>query len=455
MQIAIFLCATIALASYFCKKMPLKEGKKIFYAFLFAYILRIVLSFILYKAGIARGYEGFFLGLDDYYTGKLSIEIADHWRAYGLSLPSHFGVGITDVSLILHKNMAREIYDAGILFISNNSVALLLFVNCFFGAAGTFVLYKLSRIFFNEKISFLSACIFAVWPSIVFWSTVNLREAPVTFVILIVVLYAARVLRREKFSKNTIPDSIILLAALFLLYALLRPVAYLAAALFVFALFIRGLQLLRGGVKTAMKCLAAAALVIIIATPLLFSEKSAVIKAKNFLQTEIGTLGEALTDPVKALEISRKARIISAPGTPSYEKGEMTRGKSSIMPDLHIQSYADFFMFLPLSPIIGIFYPLPWQANSLMAFAAVPEMLLWYALLPFFLRGVYLSFRFKKKDIASILFVFLFFLLFIVLLAMRDGNAGALFRHRSMVMPLAFMFISAGFLHDYPFFHRK
>ena len=423
--------------------------KKIIIIFFFAYVLRLVLAFVFYKADIAAGGMGFFLGMDDSSSGLVSLDIANNWRGAGFFLmPGHFNLSSENpVVIFFCDRMTYEILTAFILYISKNSVLSVLFMNCFLGALSTVVLYRISRCFFNEKVSLLSAGFFAVWPSLIFWSVINLREAVVTFLLLVSVLYAVSALRKVIFSRGAIKNYLLCLFFTALLYLFLKPIAYLviftaliaSAAGILKNIFRKGKPIFRITFALVILCTA-------ITTAVFFYDKAVKKHVESFVVSEIGDLGRVLSNPVGAVEMSRQARIVYQPGKVQLVEGQTTRGQSVILPGLHITSYKDLLTFLPLSLAIGIFYPLPWQANSLMALVAVPEMIAWYVLFPFFLRGIFLSLKRSGRDFAAILFMALILFLFFIILPMHDGNAGALFRHRGMIMPLVFIFISSGLL---------
>jgi len=181
--------------------------------------------------------------------------------------------------------------------------------------------------------------------------------------------------------------------------------------------------------RLSLRILAVVALIFLIAIPIFCWKSEVIAHVTIFLEHELGILGTIFSDPVRAIDISRQQRLV---------------GETAILPQLRIASYRDLILFFPLSLIIGLFYPLPWQANSWMSLAAIPEMIIWYSTFPFFIKGVFLSFKHYRKHMSALSIILLFIFLFFIFLPLHEGNAGALFRHRGMILPFLFMFISAG-----------
>ncbi len=92
--------------------------------------------------------------------------------------------------------------------------------------------------------------------------------------------------------------------------------------------------------------------------------------------------------------------------------------------------------YLPRGLFFAVFVPFPWSARTVADFLTVPEMLVWYPLVILAVIGALRSIRrwrvvfIAGGTVSAIL----------VVLALTEGNAGTLFRHRAMAEPLAFVF---------------
>ncbi len=90
-----------------------------------------------------------------------------------------------------------------------------------------------------------------------------------------------------------------------------------------------------------------------------------------------------------------------------------------------------------LSSVIGA--PFPWTAKRLKDLPTIPEMVGWYAMLALATVGIVATI---KRDWRRLFLPLLFTAGLIFVLALVEGNVGTIFRHRSMLMPTTF--IAAG-----------
>lgn len=88
------------------------------------------------------------------------------------------------------------------------------------------------------------------------------------------------------------------------------------------------------------------------------------------------------------------------------------------------------------------FQPFPNRTVSGSAFFMIPQMLLWYFLLPFALIGVAAGMRWNTWNCA---FLIALLLLWVPMGALSVGNVGILVRMRDMTTPLILLFAAAGF----------
>ncbi|MDD5438630.1 MAG: glycosyltransferase family 39 protein [Candidatus Omnitrophica bacterium] len=90
------------------------------------------------------------------------------------------------------------------------------------------------------------------------------------------------------------------------------------------------------------------------------------------------------------------------------------------------------------------FSPFPWRIESPLQCMAYPQTIIMYAMMPFILYGMALSFR---RKIRGRWVLTLFVLSVATFLALIEGNIGALFRHKDMMTPVLLIFFAYG-LHE-------
>lgn len=96
---------------------------------------------------------------------------------------------------------------------------------------------------------------------------------------------------------------------------------------------------------------------------------------------------------------------------------------------------------LPLGFAYLMFAPFPWQAANLRQAITIPEVFLWWALIPFLISGLIWSVRNRLRDGLPIL---LFSLMLTLSYSIFQGNVGTAYRQRTQIQVFLFIFIAAG-----------
>ena len=113
----------------------------------------------------------------------------------------------------------------------------------------------------------------------------------------------------------------------------------------------------------------------------------------------------------------------------------------AFLPNYSILGPIALLAFLPLGLLAVLFAPFPWQLFSSSQIMAAPEMIVWYALFPFLIKGVVSALKHNFKYTFP-LFVYAF--ISFVSLGVLEGNVGTMFRHRAIALNFFLMFIAAG-----------
>lgn len=97
--------------------------------------------------------------------------------------------------------------------------------------------------------------------------------------------------------------------------------------------------------------------------------------------------------------------------------------------------------FLPLGLAYFLFAPFPWMARGLLQSITIPEMLLWYFLMPHVARGVRFVWGTNRREMWVLIALAGAMALTYALIS---GNMGTAYRHRAQVLPLLLVFASVG-----------
>ncbi|HEX8184623.1 MAG TPA: hypothetical protein VF747_07720, partial [Blastocatellia bacterium] len=96
---------------------------------------------------------------------------------------------------------------------------------------------------------------------------------------------------------------------------------------------------------------------------------------------------------------------------------------------------------LPIGVLYVLFAPFPWMINNLRQLITLPELIIWWALVPMMMRGYWHAIRHRLRES----FVICVFILSLTLAyALYQSNAGTAYRHRAQLYVFFFIFIAIG-----------
>jgi len=96
---------------------------------------------------------------------------------------------------------------------------------------------------------------------------------------------------------------------------------------------------------------------------------------------------------------------------------------------------------LPVGLVYLLFAPFPWAITGVRQMLTVPETLVWYALMPSFVRGLLYTVRNRLRDTLPIL---VFAAALTGAYALFQGNVGTAYRQRTQVTMFYFIFMAVG-----------
>jgi 4-amino-4-deoxy-L-arabinose transferase-like glycosyltransferase len=272
--------------------------------------------------------------------------------------------------------------------------------NCFIGAFLLLPVYCLARKLFSRRVAISSAVITALWPNLIWWSAVNLKDILVAFLIVSTILlyYLCRSDRMTVFNLVALALAILILLALRLYVGLL-----FIGLLTVHFIMVSDL----GKVKKVIGMLLL----------LLFI----------FVIGRTGYIGNWLGDTMNmetAIELSKQS--FSQAAGHGYSMGNFN---------------PESFLTLPISAAHFLFTPSPFRIKfeSIKDFIAFNNVV-WYGMFPFFVIGAYNFCKSRFKDA----FLIVFFVLGLVLFYSFFPNLGMV-RHRDQIAPLLIIIAVSGF----------
>lgn len=270
-------------------------------------------------------------------------------------------------------------------------------------AVGAFTIryiYLIARELYGTSVAHRAALFTAYLPSLVLWSSVNIRDAWVIFLLVFASWQGLRIQAgRSPFAVAWYALTVFLVSRLrdYLVYILLvPPVAVL---------------LIARGEKLGRNFLVAV-----------------VLALTGLVMIQQGVVGK-VTESRLSLEAVAEVRQNMATGGSAFEAG------------VDISTPGAALAFLPIGLAYFFFSPFPWQITTALKALALPEMLFLYYLIPSVVRGVRWSLGNRFVQSAQTL---LLTSLIAASYALGSGNVGTMYRHRAQAVVFLLIFASLG-----------
>lgn len=272
--------------------------------------------------------------------------------------------------------------------------------NALVGAYSCRYLYLLARDLYGVPVARRAAVLFEFFPSLVLWSTVNIRDVWVLLLILYISYKSQRVLRG--YSHLALAQ---VLGAVYLLSHFRDYLFFVVALPPVVALLLGRREHFARNVLLA--ALAALALLVLV--------QQGAVRQRTAQRMSLEAISEVRKD--------------------------MATGGSAFHGQVDVSSPTKALAFLPVGIAYFLFSPFPWQITSTLKLFSAPEMLVFYALTPAMVRGIAYVVRERLRDNLQVLMLTG---LLTVSYALGEGNVGTLYRHRAQALGFLLCFAALG-----------
>lgn len=364
--------------------------------FLLALVSRLAFG-ILVQAFDLRMFFGGDANTFDFY-GKL---IADHWlgqvtgndiffeRATSISTP---GWGINYLTAFLYTIFGRNVY------LAQSFCAV-------FGAATAPMVYFCAKnIFHNKAVAKISAFSVALFPAFIIWSGQLLKDGLIVFLL---VLAMTMVLQLQQ--KLSYPAIMILVLSMLGIMTLRFYIFYMVAIAVVGSFII--------GTSNSAQSIA---------------RRTAVLVLLGVGLTYFGVIRTASSDFERYGDLERV----------QISRADLAKSASSgFGEDADVSTTSGAISVVPIGFAYLMLAPFPWEMSSLRQAFALPEVLLWWAMIPIMLFGLWYTIRNRLRTAFPIV---LFSLMLTLAYSIFQGNVGTAYRQRTQIQVFLFMFIAVG-----------
>jgi len=298
-----------------------------------------------------------------------------------------------------------DFWNAIVYYFTGKSPLSLIFINCLVSSLTAIFIYSITKQLYNENAAKISAILTAFWPSLFCWSIQNLKEPLSIFLIAMLIWGVIRLKIKFRFY---------LLFLIILSSIALKELRMVSFSIFYVVIFPISLILFLWKKNRSLF------IFLIIFVGLVLS-----LIVKHYLLKYLPQ-NENIASVLKYIQTMRTYRAY---------------GNTAFLSNLDITNPLNFIFFVPIALLVAWLAPFPWQIGSMSQITAIPEMLLYYALLPAMFIGWKFIMRYKIKE-GGIIVLYIFIMMLV--LAFIEGNIGTLFRHRAIVLPFMFILIGIG-----------
>jgi hypothetical protein len=382
LALAVAVPPTLVVALWLAVRGDADERGALVPIFLAAVAVRIVVALAVAYAAP----DGYF-ALDDQRYAALGQELARHWAGEsGFPVDLHGAIGYYAWNALLYT------------LVGPVPLAVTL-LNGVLGGVASILAWRIARDLGGVEAARLAALLTAFFPSLVLWSSLNLKD-PWALVAILLCLRGAQRLAAG--------PSLVALAAI--------------------GIGIAGLGELRG----YLAVVAAAAIGVGLALPRLRGPRA------SFAMVALLALGAIAVVSLGPIEgLGEEASLESL----DRARRELAIGASAYQADADVSTPASALRFLPLGLTYFLLAPAPWQVWNTRQLLTLPEMLAWYALIPQIVAGLAYTLR---RRFASALPLATFALFATVSYALVESNLGTAYRHRAQVVVLFLVFGAVG-----------
>lgn len=394
---AVLLCTALAVgAGIFIYR---KEGYGIFLVRLFVagLLLRMLVAMAIFAfrgqdffGGDAWTYD--FFGdcqLQGWYGSQYLASLANQFTKGG----EGSGSGMVYMVAVIYGLVGRNMFATQL-------------VNSVIGAATAPVIFLCAhQIFNNLRVARFASIAVAFYPSLVLWSSQGLKDGPIVFFLALSILATLKL--GQRFSAKYI---VLLIASLLAVFSFRFYVFYMLCAAIVGA-FAMGMQ--AASAKSVVRQFVAI-----------------VLLGLSLSYFGISRLASGQFENYGTLQEAQRRRQNAA-----------TAADSGFGQDADVSTSGGALATLPVGLAYLLFAPFPWQLASLRQSITLPEMIIWWASIPFLILGLWFSIRYRLRMISPML---IFTVMLSLAYSIFQGNVGTAYRQRAQLLVFYFIFAAAG-----------
>ena len=321
------------------------------------------------------------------------------------------GINTETTTMILHNSPESGAgwgmyYITAVIYMifGRNILAAQSFCAVIGAATAPMIYYCAKKIFNNLKVARISALSIAIFPSFVIWSGQLLKDGLIIFLLVAAMTMVLQL--QERFSYGAVTFLIFSMVGILSLRFYIFYMVFIA----VVGSFVVGVS------KSNQSIFRRTVVLFIIGFGLMY------LGVGRTADVELRVFGN-----LERIQSSR-SDLARAAGSGFNEELDVSTSEGALT------AVPTGFMYLMLAPF-------PWQAENLRQSITIPEVLAWWAMIPFAILGLGYTIRYKLRNAFPVL---IFSLLLSVAYSVLQGNVGTAYRQRTQIQVFLFIMIAVG-----------
>ena len=371
-----------------------EEGRFLLRVFWWTLGLRYLLAVVLNVYAGSSGFAGMFWGDSSTYdAGAYGLALV--WRGEAVGAP-RFTEAVGRFGFYYFVGM--------IYFVFGRNQLLVQFLNGTIGALTVVVMHALATRLFGPLVARRVAILMAFFPGMLFWSA-GMYKDPAILLCIAVSMYAVVRLREA--------------VSLAMLMLFVGAVLALVTLRFYIAYFV----------------------VFATLSSFVFSRRGPLLQRLLSYGLLVGALATVFSFAVRQEALEEQSTYMTLDRLQVTRTDQAIQGQSGFGREYNVSTPGGAVLALPVGLTYLLFAPFPWAIAGTRQALVLPEMLVWYGLMPAFVAGLVHAIRRQLGDILPIL---AFAVTLTLAYALMQGNIGTAYRQRTQVTIFFFLFMGVG-----------
>ena len=391
--LVVILLSAIALSVY---RHFTEEKEFVTNLFLLALALRLAFGLLIHIFDLRSFFGGDALAYDENGANLVDIwlghALQNNILSYQNDPSSGAGWGMNYLTGFIYLLLGRNIYAAQS------------FCAVVGAATAPMVFFCAKKIFNNIRVARVSALAIAIFPSFVIWSGQLLKDGLIIFLLVLAMTMVLQLQKQFNYA-----------ALALLVFAIFGTLSLRFYIFYIVVVAVAGSFLI--GMSSSNKSIfRRTVIIVLIGLSLIY------LGVGRNVSIEVPMFGNLERVQSSRSDLARRADS----GFGLETDVSTTEGALSAMPV--------GFAYLMLSPF-------PWQAANLRQAITIPEVLFWWAMIPFLISGLIYAVKHRLRNAFPVL---IFSLLLTIAYSVFQGNVGTAYRQRTQIQVFLFIFIGVG-----------